>query len=212
MTIVDLNNPSAFHPLRIFSQDRVRNVFTAAPIAPVSAPKRETREELEKIGSEIVMVSSRGTIREADGMQKSVVREVPTPFYKTAGYETLAEFCTEQGEKSLRESQQAAPSAPRSQRVVDEWGAPHPLQSVPPGGKTVLGLAEEKRLLVECDEETALQIANQSSVRTIRLRNRNSKTGETTHVAFIAPAREYPQAALVIANGKSAAVIELMPS
>ena len=211
MTNIELNNPSAFHPLRVFSQDRMRNVFTAAePTA--SAPKRETREELQKRGAKVVMVPSRGTVRGADGMVTAVTRDVPTPLYATLGYETLAGFCTEVGEKQLRESQQAAAVAPRVQKIVDEWGSPHPLQSVPPGGKTVLPLAEEKRLLIECDEEVGLQIANQSNVRTIRLRTRDAKTGETQHSSFIAPARDYPLAAMIIANHKTAAVVELMPS
>jgi hypothetical protein len=39
---VELSNPSAFHPLRIYSQARARNVVTAAPAAP-APKKRQTR-------------------------------------------------------------------------------------------------------------------------------------------------------------------------
>jgi hypothetical protein len=53
-----------------------------------------------------------------------------------------------------------------------------------------------------------LQIQNESTTRTLRLRTRDTTTGSTTHVAFAAPA----QVALVTANKKSAAVVELMPS
>ena len=206
MTSVEINNPSAWHNLRIASQDRVRNTFEKAPAAPAPASKRATRAELEKIGSELRDVPTRVSTRFG-----SETRNVPTPFYKTAGYETLGEFCTDQGEKQLRESQQAAVRVPPVQHVVDSWAEPKPFASIAPSATLNLPLDEAKRFLIECDDEVALQLSNTSSVRTIRLRNRNSKTGETTHVAFIAPAREYPQAALVIANGKSAAVLELMP-
>jgi hypothetical protein len=203
---VELVNPSKWHPLRVASQDRLRNTFTAAaPAAP--APKRApNRAELEAIGSEMHDVQTRVSTKFG-----SELRSLPTPFYRSAGYETLNEFITEKLEKGLRESQQAAPTAPKVQQVRDEWSAPKPLLIVQPGDSAVLHIEESARVLIECEEEVGLQLSNTSSVRTLRLRNRNSKTGETTHVAFIAPAREYPQAALVIANGKSAAVLELMP-
>jgi hypothetical protein len=207
MTTVEIQNPSAWHALRIASQDRVRNTFEKAPAVHTPAPKRATRAELEKIGSEMRDVPTRVSTKFG-----SETRNVPTPFYKTAGYETLGEFCTESGERQLRESQKAVPPAPSVQHVVDFWSEPKPFASIAPHAKLNLPLDESKRFLIESDDEVALQLSNTSSVRTIRLRNRNSKTGETTHVAFLAPAREYPQAALVIANGKSAAVLELMPS
>jgi hypothetical protein len=207
MTTVEIQNPSAWYALRVASQNRLRNITEKAPAAPTLAPKRETRAELEKIGSEIRDVPTRVSTQFG-----SETRNVPTPFYRIAGYETLGEFCTEAGEKSLRESQKAIPPAPKVQHVVDDWSEPKPFASIAPHAKLYLPLDEGKRFLIESDDEVALQLANTSSVRTIRLRNRNSKTGETSHVAFIAPAREHPQAALVIANGKSAAVIELMPS
>src|SRR5579859_4092873 len=50
---LELNNPSAFHALRVSSQTRARNVVDKALAVP--APKqRASRAELEKIGSEIV--------------------------------------------------------------------------------------------------------------------------------------------------------------
>jgi hypothetical protein len=204
---VEIQNPSPWHNLRIASQDRVRNTFEKAPAVHTPAPKPTTRAELEKIGSEMRDVPTRVSTKFGSEM-----RDVPTPFYKTAGYETLGEFCTESGEKQLRESQKANPAAPSVQHVVDSWSDPKPFASIAPHAKLNLPLDEAKRFLIESDEETALQISNTSSVRTIRLRNRNSRTGETAQVAFLAPAREYPQAALIIANGKSAACIELMPS
>jgi hypothetical protein len=206
MTSVEIQNPSAWHNLRIASQDRVRNTFQKAPAAP--APKRpSSRAELEKIGSEMRDVPTRVSTKFG-----SETRNVPTPFFRTAGYETLNEFITEQGEKQLRESQKANPAAPSVQHVVDSWSAPTPFASIAPHAKLNLPLDESRRFLIEADEETALQLSNTSSVRTIRLRNRDTKTGETTHCAFIAPMREYANAALVIANKKSAAVLELMPS
>lgn len=207
MTNVEILNPSAWHPLRVASQDRVRNTFEKAPAAPTAPKKRATRAELEKIGSEMRDVPTRVSTKFG-----SETRNVPTPFYKTAGYETLGEFCTEAGEKQLRESQAAVVVAPPVQHVLDSWSDPKPFASIAPHAKLNLPLDESKRFLIESDDEVALQLSNTSSVRTLRLRNRNSKTGETSHVAFLAPAREYPQAALVIANGKSAAVLELMPN
>jgi hypothetical protein len=218
MASIEIKNPSAFNPLRIFSQARVRHFFVDGPSAP-PLPKRHTREELQKLGSEIVMVPSRGTAREADGMLRSVTRDVPTPFYLKAGYESLNGFITEVSEKELREFQAAASAAAmlsssgisRVQHVRDEWNAsPQPLMSIPPGETRVIKehFEENKRILIESDCEAALQIANQSQTRTLRLRNRDSKTGEQTHVAFLSP----QQVGLVIANGKSSAVVELMPS
>lgn len=206
MTTVEIQNPSAWHNLRIASQDRVRNTFEKTA-TPAPAPKRHSRAELEAIGGELHDVPTRVSTKLG-----SETRNLPTPFFRSAGYEMLNEFITDQGEKELRESQKAAAHVPSVQHVRDEWAAPQPFASIAPHAKLNLPLDESKRFLIESDEEVALQLSNTSSVRTIRLRNRNSKTGETTHVAFIAPAREYPQAALVIANGKSAAVLELMPS
>jgi hypothetical protein len=220
VTSVEIQNPSAFHPLRVYTQDRARNVVVKAT-AP-ELPKRHTRAELEKIGAETVMVPSRGTAR-VDGVMKTVTRDVPTEFFRHAGYDSLAAFCTENEEKELREWQKAAAAAamapPRGERVVDSWSSPKPLQSIPPktssqfvhgveisSAKAVFKLEENKRLLIECDEEVMLQIANTVIGRTIRLRNRNSKSGETTQVAFIT----YPNAAIVSANGRQSAVIELM--
>jgi hypothetical protein len=207
MTSIEIHNPSAWHALRIASQDRMRNTFEKAPAVHIPAPKPATRAELEKIGSEMRDVPARVSTKFG-----SETRNVPTPFYRTAGYETLGEFCTEAGEKQLRESQKAVPPAPSVQHVVDDWSAPKPFASIAPHAKLNLPLDESKRFLIESDEEVALQLSNPSTVRTIRLRNRNLKTGEITHVAFIAPMREFAQAALIIANGKSAACIELMPS
>jgi|HubBroStandDraft_1064217.scaffolds.fasta_scaffold05232_9 hypothetical protein len=207
MTTIEIQNPSAWHPLRIASQDRVRNTFekTATP-----APKRvRSRSELEKIGSELLDVPTRISTKFG-----SETRNVPTPVFRSAGYETLNEFITDQGEKELRESQNAAVHVPPVQHVRDDWAAPKPFASIPPSEKLNLPLDESKRFVIESDDEVALQLSNTSSVRTIRLRNRDTKTGETTHCAFIppAPAREFVQARLVIANKKSAACIELMPS
>ena len=214
MTSVQIKNPSPHHPLRIFSQDRLRHVFVDGPSAP-PLPKRETREELNARGSKMVMVPSVCTARE-NGMMVRVTREVPTPVYATLGYSAIEEFCTEVAERQLREFQAAASAAamlssagtPRVQHVRDEWKAsPQPLISIPPGEKRVIDLEENKRVLIESDEESGLQIQNESKVRTLRLRTRDSKSGEQTHVTFLAPL----QVGLVIANGKSASVIELMP-
>jgi hypothetical protein len=206
---VELSNTNPFHPLRIFTQDRCRNLMEKLPPA-TPAPTRDTRADLEKSGSQLVMVKSRGTVREADGNLRQVEREVPTPFFKTAGFETLAEFCTENSEKQLRASQAAAAVAPRSQRVVDSWNDPVPFASLAPHANVNLPLAEEKRYLIEAVEETALQISNVSTVRTIRLRNRDTKTGDVSHVSFLAPARDWPSSSLVIADARKGAIVELM--
>jgi hypothetical protein len=203
---IELTNPSAFFPLRVFHQDRLRS-----PYAPGLVPrtvKLTTREEFEQLGSRNIMVKSRGTVREADGNLRQVEREVPTPFFKTAGFGDLAGFITENMEKQLRESQQAPRTAPPVQRTVDDWSAPHPLQLIPPGGKAVLPLVEEKRFLIEClEEEVGLQIQNESATRTMRIRNRDSKSGAVSNVSHLAP----QQVGTVTANGKSAAVVELTP-
>jgi hypothetical protein len=206
-----IQNTSAFHQLRIYQQDRVRNPYT-----PGLVPRNvvlTTRSDFEELGTRTVMVKSSGTARGADGVLRSVVRDVPTPYFRTVGFESLPEFVTENMEKQLRESQQAPATAPKGQKVVDEWGAIHPLQSVPAGGKVVLPISEERRLLVEClEDEVGLQIANESNTRTLRLRNRDAKTGEVEHIAWIPPAREWPTSALVICNGSKSAVIELTPA
>lgn len=206
---VEILNPSAFHPLRIYQQDRARNVFSAAPTAQAATPKRETRSELEKRGAVI-------TLRPTKIMTQAgaVTRAIPTPLWQAEGAESLQEWCTRLLDQMADDARKAAQSvdSPRVQRVVDTWGASAPFASIPPHGKRTLTLAEEKRFLIECDEEVMLQISNPSNARTIRLRTRDATTGETNNAAFIAPAREYQQAAIVSANGKTAAVIELMPS
>ncbi|MGO9623241.1 MAG: hypothetical protein ACLP0B_17930 [Steroidobacteraceae bacterium] len=207
MTSIEIQNPSAWHNLRIASQDRVRNTFERTA-APTAAPKRvHSRVELEAIGSEITTQSMRISTKFGSEM-----RNIPTPFYRIAGFETLNEFITESAERELRESQKAAAHVPPVQHVVDEWSAPKPFASIAPGEKLNLPLDEAKRFLIESDDEVALQLSNVSSVRTIRLRNRDMNTGEVSNCAFLPPAREFAQAALVIANKKSAACIELMPS
>jgi hypothetical protein len=199
--LCEIKNPSAFHQLRIFQQERVRNTFEKVAATPAPASKRHTRAELEKIGSEMCDVPTRVSTKFG-----SETRNVPTPFYTTAGYETLSAFCTEAGEKQLRESQKAVPTSPPVQRIRDDWSAPQPFASIAPHAKMDLPLDEAKRYLIECAEEVGLQIANQSTVRTLRLRNRDSKSGDVSHVAFLAPA----QVSLVIANGSKSAVIELL--
>lgn len=201
---VEIINPSAWHQLRVAIQQRSRNVFDAAPPA-AAAPKRRSRAELEKQGADIVMVSSRGTVSEG-GALRSVVREVPTPFYKTMGYETLAEFCTELGERDLREEQKAIPVAPRGQRVVDEWTVTKQFSSIAPGAKTNLPMDEAKRYLIESDDPEAitLQVQNQSTTRTLRLRNK-TEAGDV-HVAFVPPL----QVAIVTAGKSVGAIVELL--
>jgi hypothetical protein len=212
MTHVELSNPSAFHSLRIYQQDRSRNTFDKAPTAQAVTRKRETRAELELRGSKITMVPQRLTTREG-GVLRSVTRDIPTPLWQAEGAESIHEWVTQLLDKMADDARRApATAAPPVQRVVDTWTEPKPFASIPPHGKLVLPLAEERRFAIECDEEVTLPISNTSNVRTIRLRTRDSKSGEIKTVAHIAPAREYPQAGVVIANGKTAAVIELMPA
>jgi len=205
MTSIQIKNPSPFTPLRIFSQDRLRNVFVDAP--KPAAVKRSTRAELEGKGRAITMKPTRVTTRFSSEM-----RDCPVPLYRSLGYSSVEEYCTTIMDKELIASQQAITPAPSVQRVRDEWKAsPQALMLVPPGETRVIkdGFEENKRLVIECPEdEAALQIQNESQTRTLRLLNRDPKTGECTAVAFLAPA----QVGLVIANKKSAAVVELLPS
>src|SRR5580704_18272421 len=92
MTSIELTNPSAFHSLRIYSQDRARNVF-GVPIAKAPMPKRETRAELETRGAAITNVPTRVTVREG-GALRSVMRDVPTPLWRAEGAESLVEWIT----------------------------------------------------------------------------------------------------------------------
>jgi hypothetical protein len=207
MMNIELTNPSAFHPLRIYQQDRARNTFDKAPPA-AAMPKRETRAELQKRGSVITPVPTKIMTK-----QGAVTRDVPTPLWQAQGAESIEEWCTRLLEQMADDARRIGNiSVPAIQRVVDTWGEPKPFESIPPHGKRLLPLAEDKRFVIECDEDVALQLSNIHNTRTIRLRTRDSKTGETTTVAHIPPAREYPQAAIVNANGKTAAVIELTPS
>lgn len=209
---IELTNPSAFHPLRIYQQARARNTFdTQTAKAPL--PKRETRAELETRGGTITLVPTRVMTKTADGTLRTVTREVPTPLWKAEGAESLQEWCTGILEKiadDIRKS--AAAAAPRVQRVVDTWGPSVPFASIPPHGKMNLQMSEEKRFLAECDEPVTLAIANTHPVRTIRLRTHDAKTGETKHSAIVNPAREYPHAGTVDASKQAAAVIELVPT
>jgi hypothetical protein len=205
----NITNPSAFYPLRVFSQDRSRNATDKAPPAP-PAPKFETRAELEKRGSAITMKKIRVATKFGDEL-----RECPQPLWQAEGADSLNHWVTDITEQGVRDSQKAVPAAPRVQKVVDTWSAPRRFASVQPGGDFKLPLAEEVRYLIECDEEVGLQISNLSSIRTLRLRNRDAKTGECSHVAFVPPMTAHnnftSQYGVVTANGKSAAVIELMP-
>jgi hypothetical protein len=207
---IELINPSAFHALRVSSQNRARNVVDKAPAAP--APKKAlSRSELEVIGSEIVMVPSKGTAREG-GVMRAVVREVPTPFFRTCGYETLPEYLTDRLEKQTIEGQHAAAAiVPRGERVADTWGALEPRLSIPPGGKALIPLEEHTRIAVSCDESVMLQISNTSNSRTLRLRTLDTASGEVAHAAFIPQAKDYSAAAIVSASGTQSAIIELMP-
>jgi hypothetical protein len=63
MTNVEINNPSAWHNLRVSSQDRVRNTFEKTSAPAPAAVKRLTRAELEKIGSETRDVPTRVSTR-----------------------------------------------------------------------------------------------------------------------------------------------------
>ena len=219
MTTVELTNTNAHHALRISRQNRIRTPTTDnTPATPL--PKRHTRAELEKIGNEVVMVPTRCKVQ-MPGMQKGVTRtttvDVPRPFFQTAGYETLPQFCTETAERETREYEKAVAAsaiAPRVQAFVDTWGPLEPLQVVPAGATdVVLVMSEEKRLVVECDNEAALSIAHKSPNRTVRLLNRDSASGAATHVTFLHPTRGGDaQSAWVTANGKSAAVLELLPT
>jgi hypothetical protein len=210
MTSIELQNPSAFHSLRIYQQDRARNV-AVTPADTVAMPKKETRAELEVRGSEIFTRSHRVTAM-VNGALRSVVRDVPEPLWQVEGAGSLAEWVTNISEKIADDIRKGPPaSAPKGQRVVDSWGEPKPFASVQPGAKSRLVLSEEKRFLIECDEEAGLAIANTSNSRTIRLLNYDLKTGETSNLKHIAPAREYPQAAVITA-GKLAAGIELCPT
>jgi hypothetical protein len=214
VTTIELSNPSAFHPLRVYTQDRARNAVDKVPAAKPALPKRETRAELEKRGAEILMRPFRGQVREG-GVLRAVTRDIPTPRWQDEGFYSLSEFVTQHEERQAQAARVAAAGAVPVQRTLDEWLAPKAFESVPPHGKITLPAEDHRRYLIECDDEPSgvtLQIANQSTTRTMRLRIRDVKSGEVSHVAFIAPAREYPQAACVTAGNASAAVVELMPS
>ena len=180
MTTVEIQNPSAYN-LRIASQDRVRNTFEKTA-TPAPTLKRSTRAELEKRGAAITMKPTRVSTRFSTEM-----RDCPVPLYQSLGYSSIEEYCTAVMEKELIASQQAVTAAPAVQHVVDSWADPKPFASVAPSARLTLPLDEGKRFLIESDDEVALQLSNTSSTRTIRLRNRDAKTGAVEHVAFIPP-------------------------
>ena len=227
MTSVELTNTNPFHQLRIFQQNRSRNVV-AATEAP-ARPKCETREEIQARGEVMTTKMCRGTVNEG-GILRSVERAVPTPMWQAGGWGSLPQYITETMEEQLRIFQQAAPSAPRGQRVLDSWENPKGFASIAPHEKKYLQMDESQRYLIECDSECVLQIANVSTVRTLKLKNRDKDTGHETQVAFVAPTRafaqsaimisgasgasvaDYSQAKVLIVNGQSQGCIELMPS
>jgi hypothetical protein len=201
---VELINPSPWHPLRVASQTRARNVVDAAHAAPAPAP-HETREELLTRGAAITMKKTRISTKFG-----SELRDVPTPLWQAEGADSLAHWVTEAGEHYQRTAQAPAPAVPRGERVVDAWGALQPRLSVPPGGKAVIQLEEHTRLAITCEEPVTLQLSNTSTSRTLRLRTLDTASGATAHVSFIPPARDYPAASIVSANGAQAAVVEMM--
>jgi hypothetical protein len=210
VTSIEIQNPSAFSPLRIYQQDRARNVFVT-PAANVAMPKKETRAELEQRGAEIITRQHRVTAMD-NGALRSVTRDVPEPLWQVEGAGSLAEWVTNILDKIADDIRKGPPaSATKGQRVVDSWGEPKPFASVQPGSKMRLTLSEEKRFLAACDEEVGLAIANTSNSRTIRLRNVDLKTGETSNTTHISPAKAYAQAGVINA-GKLAAGIELCPT
>jgi len=204
--IVDLINPSAWHPLRVSSQDRLRTAVIASAPAPATA-KRETFADIERRGNATIMKSTRISTKFGSEM-----REVQTRVYASLGYETLAQYVTEISERDLRLAQQALTVAPRVQQIRDEWAAPKPLKIVPPGGSVTIHLEESARIAINCDEPVTLQISNVSTSRTLRLRVLDIASKEDAHCAWIPPAKEYPTAAIVNCNGTHAAVIELQPT
>ena len=192
-----INNPSAFSALKIYSQSRKREQLQPAP-APVVKP-RETREQLVERGSEVLQrrqSTSSGT------------KIYPTPRWQMEGDTSLAEWVTKQLEKF--EPTPAPISQPR--RVSAEWETNlQPFASVAPHGSLEISLSENKRFVIECVEDVVLQVNNSSHAQTIRLLSRDKK-GETAHVAFIGPAREFQNAGTITAGKQDAAVIELMPA
>jgi hypothetical protein len=225
MTTVELTNTNPFHQLRIFHQNRARNLFTATDSATTPAPKRSTRAELEGKGRAITMKPTRVTTRFSSEM-----RDCPVPLYQSLGYSSVEEYCTTIMDKELIASQQAITPAPSVQRVLDSWEKPAPFASVAPQAKTYLQMDEARRFLIECDSECVLQIANVSTVRTLKLKNRDKATGQETQVAYVAPTRafsqsaitisgsggasvaDYSQAKVLIVNGQAQGCIELLPS
>jgi hypothetical protein len=219
MTDVMITNPSAFHPLRVYQQDRARNVAVPAPAPEV--PKIPTRDELVERGSLLVDKTIRVMVRSDAGMVPAT-RTIKVPTWQQAGDTSLNEYVTKEIEHATDVARKAAGAAPPSgQRFVDSWGAPSPFGSIPPGGKSKLPLDEHRRLVIECDENVTLQIANQSA-RTIGLRTR-AKNGATTTAGFVGPIRAVPGAGLyarggdisvglVTASKDAAAVVEEMPT
>jgi hypothetical protein len=213
MTTIELNNPSAFHPLRIYSQDRARNTFDKAPPAKAATPKRETRAELEARGSEITLKPTKIMTK-----QGAVMRDIPTPLWQAEGAETLAEWCTGILDK-MADDARKAPSVdvPKVQRVVDSWGERRPYKSVPPGGTILLALDEHQRLVLECDEEISVSVAHTDTIRTVRLRQLDG-SGVTMRATYITPVRDSfiggkaTASASITAGKTSAAAIELQPT
>ena len=84
MTSISIENPSAWHAIRVASQNRVRNSFEKAPPAAPS-PKRETGEALEKRGAVITMKKMRVSTKFSSEM-----RECPVPLWQAEGADLSA--------------------------------------------------------------------------------------------------------------------------
>lgn len=203
-TEIAIINPSPVHPMRISVQRR--KPFTApapeAPPARARAPDAqmslEERATFEQAGSEIIDVEQDLPFKQT--------RTVRMPRWQADGEPTLSNWVTKQWTAAGR-----VPSfdkrPPAIQRLSEEWGEPHTVDTVPQRGETKLRCDDSLRFVLENpDPEAFVTFHNPSPVHWFALRQLD-KSGKVISTAHVGPAQSG-----TLLLGKLSAVIEQRPT
>lgn len=204
ITEITIANSSALHPIRVSVQRRKPFVAPTpeAPPARARAPDAqmtlEERAAFEQAGSEVIDVEQDLPFKQT--------RTVRMPRWQADGEPTLSNWVTKQWTAAGR-----VPTfdkrPPAIQRLSEEWGEPHTVDTVPQRGETKLRCDDSLRFVLENpDPDAFVTFHNPTSFRWFALRqlDKNGKVTETTNVG---PGQ---QGRLLL--GKLSAVIEQRPT
>ena len=197
-------NSSAEHPMRLCIEDRktAQDITSEADTAPSVPPPNSVMTEAEHTE---YMARGQDMVPGKNGAG----HDIELPRWRANGFSSLPEYVTALFQATLRPQYQGPPR--KAVRVLNEWKAPVPVTTVPPGGRVKLTLTVNRRIVAECAgaEDAGLCIENVDPRQTIRLRSRHIKTGAEEQVAFLSNGNT---SGAVTLNKSTAAIVELMPS